>query len=281
LTAPAASTTANQNGAAVPVSAANPLGRFPGPTPTSGRSSGGAGVSTSGEENISPARPAGILSDENFRTALHALESRPGVVNLGEPEVTTHSGRQTQMRATVVLNIITNLVYVTNGASAFQPQLSQVETGPVLDAVANVLADGYTINLAATPSITQFLGYDTLATNEVLNADGRRVTVTAVLPRFNVQQVVAKMNIYDGQTIVLGGMIKTNYSTTKDKVPVLGDLPVIGRAFRSESKSATKSQIIVFITANIVDSAGNRVNTDEQMPFAKDKVPPQPQPSPQ
>jgi hypothetical protein len=68
---------------------------------------------TSGLRNSAPtlATFTGILTDPNFRVALRALEQRTGVENLGEPEVTTTSGRQTQMRATSVVTVIIGLNY--------------------------------------------------------------------------------------------------------------------------------------------------------------------------
>src|ERR1019366_5017031 len=97
---------------------------------------------------------------------LRSLQARSGVEVLGEPEVTTLSGRQTQMRATRAITVVTNLVFqdtFTNEIDAtvsasIVPQTSKVETGPVLDVVPYVLADGYTINLALIPSLTEFLG---------------------------------------------------------------------------------------------------------------------------
>jgi Flp pilus assembly secretin CpaC len=49
----------------------------------------------------------GIMTDPNFRVVLHALDQRTGVETLAEPEVTTTSGRQTQMRATSIINVVT------------------------------------------------------------------------------------------------------------------------------------------------------------------------------
>ncbi|HTB85325.1 MAG TPA: hypothetical protein VK742_16885 [Candidatus Sulfotelmatobacter sp.] len=98
----------------VPTSAANPsLGpsgsAFPGNTLASLiPGSATDQILTSGLRNTGPAVATitGILTDPNFRVVLHALEQRTGSENLGEPEVTTTSGRQTQMRATSVLTII-------------------------------------------------------------------------------------------------------------------------------------------------------------------------------
>jgi len=102
---------ASQN---VPTSAANPLGIFPGNT-TASEIAGSAGdqLITGGLQNSGPAIATitGIMTDPNFRVVLHALEQRSGFENLAEPEVTTLSGRQTQMRATEIQTIITSFGY--------------------------------------------------------------------------------------------------------------------------------------------------------------------------
>ncbi|HSY18976.1 MAG TPA: hypothetical protein VK815_11605 [Candidatus Acidoferrales bacterium] len=96
----------------VPTSAANPLGAFPGNTLSSiVPASANDQLITSGLRNTGPTLGTltGILTDPNFRVALHALEQRDGFETLGEPEVTTMSGRQAQMRATSVRSIITDV----------------------------------------------------------------------------------------------------------------------------------------------------------------------------
>jgi len=96
----------------VPTSAANPLGAFPGNTLSSVvPSSGNDQLVTAGLRNAGPTLGTltGILTDPNFRVALHALEQRGGFETLGEPELTTMSGRQAQMRATQVRTIITDV----------------------------------------------------------------------------------------------------------------------------------------------------------------------------
>ena len=97
-----------------PISAANPLGAFPGNTAASLIPGGTSDqLVTGGLRNSAPtvATITGILTDPNFRVVIHALEQRTGTEQLAEPEVTTMSGRQTQMRATDILTIITSFSF--------------------------------------------------------------------------------------------------------------------------------------------------------------------------
>ncbi|MCX8090853.1 MAG: type II and III secretion system protein [Verrucomicrobiae bacterium] len=163
------------------------------------------------------------------------------------------------------------------GNAFVYPIPQQVEQGPVLDVIPNVLSDGYTINLTLIPSLAEFAGYDN--PQEVLasgNLPPGTVLVPTVLPRFTVRQVVTTVNVWDGQTVVLGGLLSDKVQSIKDKVPVLGDLPLLGRFFRSESKTTNKKNLVIFVTPTMIDPAGNRLHTDEDMPFALSTIPPQP-----
>jgi general secretion pathway protein D len=75
---------------------------------------------------------------------------------------------------------------------------------------------------------------------------------------------------------MLGGLISEDIRNIKDKLPVLGDLPLFGRLFRSETKVNSKKNLVIFVTPTIIDPAGNRVHTDEEMPFAQNLTPAQP-----
>jgi general secretion pathway protein D len=81
--------------------------------------------------------------------------------------------------------------------------------------------------------------------------------------------------VWDGQTVVLGGLITENVVKIKDKIPVLGDLPILGRAFRSESSASTKKNLMIFVTPTIIDPAGNPMHTLDEMPFAQSAIPTQ------
>ncbi len=164
----------------------------------------------------------------------------------------------------------------TPGVSAITPITQQVETGPILDVVPYVLSDGCTINLTLIPSFTEFNGYDTPPTIPNVTGGLNVVQLPVVLPDFTIRQVITTVNIWDNQTVVIGGLISSQVAETKDKVPVLGDIPIMGRLFQSQSKTSTKKNLMIFVTATIVDPAGNRVHSDDELPFAQSAIPPQP-----
>jgi len=294
-----AGTAPSMNGAPT---TANPLGTFPG-NPFAGTTLAPKATDqllTSGLRNTSTTlfTLTGILTDPQFRMVLHAIENRTGAELLAQPEVTTQSGRQAQMKATDVRTIVTGFGFsqnqvttgtgtVTSGttlppASFVYPLPEQMELGPVLDVIPAVLSDGYTINLTLIPSLTEFVGYEdssafTAPVQQLAGTiPGGLIVVPTVLPAFRVRQVASAVNVWDGQTVVLGGLLAETVQTIKDKIPMLGDLPLAGRFFRSEQKTVAKKNLLIFVTPTLIDPSGNRLHSEDEMPFAKESFPPQP-----
>ena len=121
------------------------------------------------------------------------------------------------------------------------------------------------------PTLTEFVGYD-LATAAIfvpkaLLPSGSSESSILPLPIFRVRQVTTSCIVWDGQTVVLGGLISDEVTKIKDKVPVIGDLPFVGKFFRSESSQTRKKNLIIFVTPTIIDPAGNRAHLDEDLPF--------------
>ncbi|MGD0087279.1 MAG: M56 family metallopeptidase [Verrucomicrobiota bacterium] len=227
-----------------------------------------------------PDQFVGILTGENAKTAMKALESRAGVEELAEPEVTTASGRQTEMRATEIITVVTNLVITESLgvlSNSITPQTTQVETGPILDTIASVLPDGYKIDLKTTASLTEFLGYYTPPTKpaEHINNLGDHVPVTlpVVLPSFEIHKATANIKLWDNQTVVLGGMKARFYDGGKE----VGTEPDYFRKTKAAWSQPDRENrdLLVFITVTLVDSAGNRIHSERDMPFARNAVPQQ------
>jgi general secretion pathway protein D len=162
------------------------------------------------------------------------------------------------------------------GVASIQPNQVQIEAGPILDVVPYVLSDGYTISMALIPSDTEFAGYDNQPTIPNVTGSLNVVQTPILLPRYTVRQVVTTVNVWDNQTVVLGGLVSSQIESTKDKVPVIGDVPLVGRLFQSGSKTTTKKNLMIFVTATIVDPSGLRVHSDDELPFAQSAIPPQP-----
>lgn len=275
-------------------SAANPNGFFPDPSVVNNSA---PGLLTGGlrQNGLPVATFTGILTDPQFRVVINALEQRSGSDVLSSPEVTTMSGRQTHIEVTDLKSIVTgldtqqtatgggggNVSDNTSGGGAvgstITPTVDTLPFGTALDVIPYVSADDYSIQMTIIPTITEFLGYDSLPqfAAQAQGSSGGTLTQVLPLPASRVRQVVTTVVVWDGQTVVLGGLVSETVSKTKDKVPVLGDLPWMGRFFRSESNISTRKNLLIFVTPTIIDPAGNRLHSEDEMPFAQNSVPPQ------
>ena len=71
---------------------------------------------------------------------------------------------------------------------------------------------------------------------------------SATLPTLTKRDIQTKVTVYDGKTVVIGGLIKNNKSMEETKIPLLGDIPILGWLFKRQSVSYTKTNLLVFIT---------------------------------
>jgi general secretion pathway protein D len=76
------------------------------------------------------------------------------------------------------------------------------------------------------------------------------------MPVFSKRSVNTSLTIYDGYTVAIGGLMREDVQNVEDKVPILGDIPFIGRLFQSKSENRIKSNLIIFVTAQIIDATG-------------------------
>lgn len=276
-------------------SVANPEGSFPGSfvNGTSIPASGSDALLTGGLRNAANA-PAlatftGILTDPQFRVVIKAIDQRSGVDLLSEGDVTTLSGRQCQIQTTELRTIVTGTSQNTGGQSGstgntgtgnttlpnqavFATPLTQIMPfGPTIDVVPYVSSDGCTIQMTIIPTLSEFAGYDDPGPFVPTAVTGGGVPITSVLPlpKFRLRQVTTSCIVWDGQTVVLGGLIISEITKTKDKVPILGDLPFVGKLFRSESSVNNKKNLVIFVTPTIIDPAGNRAHAEDELPFAQ------------
>jgi len=179
------------------------------------------------------------------------------------------------LTAASVFRVSAQVVQNPQAIPAVAPIPAPIPLGQTLDVVPYVSADGYTIQLHVVPTFTEFLGYDTDNAREFQTVVPGLPVQPTPLPRFRVRQVATSAVVWDGQTVVLGGLIAETARKSREKVPVLGDIPFVGRLFRSETSDSTKKNLIIFVTPTIIDPAGNRVHSPDNLPYDPNRVPEQ------
>ncbi|MEY5010527.1 MAG: hypothetical protein RLZZ253_1666, partial [Verrucomicrobiota bacterium] len=83
-------------------------------------------------------------------------------------------------------------------------------------------------------------------------------------PIFSRRTVTTNVSIYDGSTVVLGGLIREDVQKVEDKVPLLGDLPMVGRLFRSSVDQHIKRNLMIFVSARLLTPSGELVRNNEE-----------------
>jgi beta-lactamase regulating signal transducer with metallopeptidase domain/tetratricopeptide (TPR) repeat protein len=184
----------------------------------------------------------GILTAAEMKAVWQQLQSQNGVDELAEPEGTTLSGRDMQMRASGTQPVAVNDMLTP---------ISNAEFGPILDVSPFALADGYTINLTAS---------------------AERIQIKSPAIKINSASTPVAL-LYDGQTLVL-------FPKEEQPLPELTDEKSRERAAeqirQAEKKNGNKT-LVVFVTATLIDSVGNRIHSDDEMSFAQNAIPAQPQ----
>ncbi len=107
------------------------------------------------------------------------------------------------------------------------------------------------ITMDVNPNIKTLIGWTYY---HGTNDDGADETIRT--PIFSNRNIKTNVTVRDGETLVLGGVIEDNVSTIKDKVPLLGDIPLLGRLFQSRSRSSEKKNLLIFVTPRLVKTDG-------------------------
>ncbi len=244
------------------------------------KSSGGI-VATPGGGMAGIFSISSILTNPELSVILHALQQKTGNNLLSAPKVTTRNGQNAEIK------VVHELIYPTefeqnvqsvgtttsSGGSTGNQQLTRVvitpggfqtrDTGVVLSCMPTVGSDFYTIDLELNPQVVELAEWIDYGYDVPTEGGSMPQHITMRQPIFHTRQITTKIQVYDGQTVVMGGLIKEDQQTTEDKIPILGDIPLVGYLFRSKTTQSIKKNLLIFVTARLVDPAGNKIEQPE------------------
>ena len=195
-----------------------------------------------------------ILTNPELTFVLHALEQKGGTDLLSAPRVTTRSGVNAQIQVVEEIRYPTEYEeqsvesQIDTGFRAPIPTAFETrEVGVILNVTPTVGPDGYTIDLTLVPEVAELAGWIDY---------GPPDRYPILQPIFSSRNVTTSIVLWDNQTIAMGGMIRDQVTRFEDKVPLLGDIPLLGRLFRSNGERSSKRNLIVFVTARLINPAG-------------------------
>jgi general secretion pathway protein D len=237
---------------------------------------------------------SGIFSNTQFQVVIRALNQKKGVDLMSAPKVTTKSGNKAVVKVVrnfpyptefnppepppadtgtgsssvvVVTGFISQGLVTPSTPTAFETR----DIGVTLEVEPVVGPDNYTIDLNLSPEVVEFEGFinygsPILGPTLVFPATITTSTLTSNVinqPIFSTRKVTTSVSIWDGQTVALGGLIREDVQKVQDKVPLLGDIPLAGRLFRSDVDQKIKRNLIIFVTARLMDAEGRPVRQDD------------------
>lgn len=221
-----------------------------------------------------PATSAILSYSGNDLTAAVDAISRFGTVHaLASPRLTVLNNQS------AVLNVATNRVYfevdvTTTTVEGSPPEINldteirNVPEGVLINVQPSIDNDSKEVAMAVRPTITRIV-------DQVPDPAAEFQGVTSNIPEVNVQEVDTVVKVGSGQTVIIGGLMQDRSESTQKAVPVLGELPVIGGAFRNQGDKVSKTELVVFLKATIVKDAGTIHQTDKDLykTFSQDRRP--------
>ncbi len=181
-------------------------------------------------------------SSENISVLIRALASRRNVQVLSRPQIRTLDNQEASIQVGQQVPIV-NGVNVTSLGNA-NPTIEQQDVGLILTVRPRINPDGTIVmETAAVKSQLDGSGVPVF-----INDDGSSIES----PIIDITSANTTVSVPNGHTIVMGGIITESDETIERKVPWLGDVPIIGRAFRFDSTNSTRSELLIFLTPRII-----------------------------
>lgn len=208
--------------------------------------SGGFAASTAG--GLLP--NAGFLTADGVKAVLSFLNQSKEAQVMSTPKLVTLDNETATISVTRSFPIINVAAGTQNTAGGSSITYSNI--GTTLEVTPRITANDY-IWLKVMPEVSSFFGKDTQTISTGSGGTGGSSglqTISADI--FDTRRINTQVLIPNAHTLVMGGLVQDNPVAQFTKVPLLGDIPVLGLAFRSENKSLQKDNLLIFITPTIV-----------------------------
>jgi type II secretory pathway component GspD/PulD (secretin) len=197
------------------------------------------------------------INNLQFRAVMKALEKNRNVNTLSAPKLTCMDNQTANIKVVKNYKYVSRWEYDTAGYDEYlrefwTPEIAELDEGILLEVNPHVNDENMTITLVVKPTVSELVKFELIGDEKYPNQ----------LPITVQRSVETTVSMKNGHTLVMGGLMKNEDSVSVRKVPILGDIPIIGNLFRSKTQYVTKINLIIFIKATIIDSEG-RVVTEK------------------
>ena len=194
------------------------------------------------------------LTGTKFEAVIHALEDDADTNTLSAPRIMTLDNQEASMLVgyhTPILASTVTAATTTSGSTVTQTLDYYQEIGIRLNVVPQISEEGY-INMIVHPSVTSSTSNVTATSTTAATSSTAATTTSTLYPIIDVREVQSQVLLNDGETVVIGGLLKDVKSKEYIGLPFLKDLPWIGKFFGRETVDTQKIDLLIFITAKIV-----------------------------
>jgi len=204
-----------------------------------GAAGGGTGVNLPANLIYGAFRLGKVASNYMFDTVITAAAKKGKAKVLSNPKVATLNNKQ------ATINITTQIPYTTTETTQTVPPVSTTKvvyltTGIILNVTPTINSDGR-ISMKINPQVSQ-----PSPASVVTPAAGGA-------PGIDTRSADTNVIVHDGETIVIGGLIHDTQAEAVYKVPILGDIPLLGYLFKKKSMSRTRMELLIFVTPRIIE----------------------------
>ncbi len=198
-----------------------------------------------------------------IRAYLHALEEKGKANLLSAPKVTTLSGQMANMEVTKTFPYVSNVELENRGTAEYPiwvlTQTYEEKTiGISLEVTPRVAAQSRFITLDLHPVVDVLVAQRSIKPTAA-SASYPTVPSAVGWPVIDTRSTQTSIVTKSGETIVLGGLIKEDEKTYTRKVPVLGDIPLLGNLFKYKHINKEKKSLLIFITATLITADGEKL----------------------
>jgi general secretion pathway protein D len=176
------------------------------------------------------------ITEENFSATIHALESVGKLDVLSRPYILASDNQLASITVGQEVPFITNSRITDTGQTINTVEYNDV--GILLDVIPHINPDGLVI-MDIAPEISALTGTTV------------PISDTVASPVIAKRSAQSRVGVQNGQTIVIGGLMEDRKTETIDKVPLLGDIPWIGEAFKRRQAKKTKTELLIFLTPHV------------------------------
>ncbi len=206
----------------------------------------------------------GFLSADGASAVLHFLNATYDAQITSTPRIVTLDNQMATIEVSRTYPIINMAGSTANNSGSSSITYSNV--GTILQVTPRISANDF-IWLKVRPTVSDHFG------DVTVTVGGSGGTTSYPVPEFDVRTIDSQVMIPNGNTLVMGGLVNDNPTASYSKVPLLGDIPGLGWAFRSESKSTTKDNLIIFLTPTIIKDSDFQPVSSASSDFLKSSPP--------